>query len=102
LIGFSNLWIHFLQGITSVILLYWFGGVLEAVSSKETAHRAGAKYGIPGQIAWVTAMRILCLIPMGVMTGLAMWGFGGKWQSAVQEDEEATIAYWQDNGLQQP
>ena len=75
---------------------------MEAVSSKETAHRVGAKYGIPGQIAWVTAMRILCLIPMGVMTGLAMWGFGGKWQSAVQEDEEATIAYWQDNGLQQP
>ena len=65
----------------------------------ETDHRTWARFGLPGQIAWVTAMRFLCLIPMAGLAGWAMWGSGGKWQQAVAEDEQATIAYWRDNGL---
>ena len=89
-----------LKGIASIILLYWVGGVVEALTHNEhMEHKAGAKYGIPGQVAWVSAMRIVCLIPMAGLGGWAMWGAGGKWQAAVAEDEDATIAYWRDHGL---
>jgi hypothetical protein len=89
-----------LKGIASIILLYWVGGVVEALTHNEhMEHKAGAKYGIPGQVAWVSAMRIVCLIPMAALGAWAAWGGGGKWQAAVAEDEDATIAYWRDHGL---
>lgn len=86
------------MGILSTVIIYWVGGVFEVVVM-ETDHRTWARFGVLGQIAWVTAMRILCLIPMGGLAAWAMWGSGGKWQQAVGEDEQATIAYWRDNGL---
>lgn len=85
-------------GIASTVIIYWVGGVFEVVVM-ETEHRTWARFGVLGQIAWVTAMRVFCLIPMGGLAGWAMWGSGGKWQQAVAEDEQATIAYWRDNGL---
>ena len=89
-----------MMGIASTIIIYWVGGVFEAFIgfNKETGHRTWARFGIAGEIAWVTAMRIVCMIPMAGLAGWAMWGAGGKWQQAVSEDEEATIAYWAQNG----
>lgn len=90
--------LYIVIGLASPVIVYWLGGVVEAFDA-ETDHRTWARFGLVGKIAWVTAMRALCLIPMVGLMAWAMWGGGGKWDQAVAEDEEATIAYWQNNGL---
>jgi hypothetical protein len=55
-------------GLASPVNVYWLGGVVEAFNA-ETDHMIWARFGLVGKIAWVTAMRALCLIPMVGLAG---------------------------------
>eukprot|EP01043_Picozoa_sp_COSAG02_P003181 COSAG02_NODE_76_length_41115_cov_60.967817_8_plen_110_part_00 len=88
---------YLLVGMSSTVVIFWVGGVMEAFQPFAN-HRLGAKHGILGQIAWITAVRIWSLLPMAGLAGWSMWGVG-QWANGIREDEEATIAYWTERGL---